>query len=179
MFPLVLHLAAGRISIAVTCRVLGSSKQAFSEWRASPVLQRDWDNAHLMNAAIDLRRGDPAFEYRFISEEIEAEAGLRVLEGHTWQLSSEQRLWSLHWKKRGLNRKAGPPVHDDLVLCDFTATELNWLWLTDISEHWTDEGKLCLCAVRGVCSYRIVGYTIDSRMTAELAVAAPSERGRP
>ena len=89
-----------------------------------------------------------------------------------WRLCSEQRLWSLHSKKRGVNRKAGPPVHDDLVLRDFTATELNQLWLTDITEHWTDEGKLYLCAIKDVYSNRIVGYSIDSRMTADLAVAA-------
>jgi transposase InsO family protein len=37
--------------------------------------------------------------------------------------------------KRGLNRKAGPPVHDDLVGRDFTAAAPNELWLTDITEH--------------------------------------------
>ena len=32
MFPLVLDLAAGGIPVAVTCRVLGFSKQAFYQW---------------------------------------------------------------------------------------------------------------------------------------------------
>ncbi|WP_429462712.1 IS3 family transposase [Microbacterium sp. ZKA21] len=172
MFPLVLDLAADRIPIAVTCRVLGFSKQAFFQWRANPVSQRDWDNAHLTNAAVDLHRDDPAFGYRFISDEIEAEAGLAASERRVWRLCSEQRLWSVFSKKRGLNRKAGPPVHDDLVLRDFTATRPDQLWLTDITEHWTDEGKLYLCAIKDVHSNRIVGYSIDSRMTAELAVAA-------
>jgi len=49
---------------------------------------------------------------------------------------------------------------------------VNELWLTDITEHWTDEGKLYLCAIKDLWSNRIVGYSIDSRMTAELAVAA-------
>ena len=48
----------------------------------------------------------------------------------------------MHARKRGLNRKPGPPVHDDLVLRDFTAPEPNVLWLTDITEHPTSEGKL-------------------------------------
>jgi transposase InsO family protein len=38
-------------------------------------------------------------------------------------------------KKRGLNRKAGPPVHDDLVDRQFTATAPNVVWLTDIERH--------------------------------------------
>jgi hypothetical protein len=36
-FPLVLDLAADGIPVAVTCRVLGFSKQAFYQWKASPI----------------------------------------------------------------------------------------------------------------------------------------------
>jgi transposase InsO family protein len=78
----------------------------------------------------------------------------------------------VHARKRGLHRKPGPPVPDDLVLRDFTAPEPNVLWLTDITEHPTAENKLYLCAVKDACSKRIVGYSIDSRMTAALAVNA-------
>ena len=56
----------------------------------------------------------------------------------------------------------------------FTADAPNQLWLTDITEHWTGEGKLYLCAVKDVYSNRIVGYSIDSRMKSRLAVAALS-----
>jgi hypothetical protein len=66
MFPLVLDLAADSIPVAVTCRVLGFSKQAFYQWRADPVSQRDWDDAQLINAAVDIHHDDPEFGYRFI-----------------------------------------------------------------------------------------------------------------
>ena len=46
------------------------------------------------------------------------------------------------------------------------------MWLTDITEHWTDEGKLYLCAIKDACSGRIVGCSIDSRMKSRLAVTA-------
>jgi transposase InsO family protein len=59
-----------------------------------------------------------------------------------------QRLWSVHSRKRGLNRRPGPPVHDDLVERRFAAERPDPLWLTDITEHLTGEGKLYLCAVR-------------------------------
>ena len=73
---------------------------------------------------------------------------------------------------RGKNAKAGPPVHDDLVRRDFTAAGPNRLWLTDITEHATGEGKLYLCAVKDVYSGRIVGYSIDARMKSRLAARA-------
>ena len=55
---------------------------------------------------------------------------------------------------------------------DFTAETLNEMWLTDITEHPTSEGKLYLCAVKDVCSGRIVGYSMDARMTSALCMSA-------
>lgn len=40
-------------------------------------------------------------------------------------------------RKKGRFRKAGPPVRDDLVRRDFTASAPNVKWLTDITEHPT------------------------------------------
>jgi putative transposase len=171
MYPLVQDLAADKIPVAVTCRVLGFSKQAFYKWQAAPVSRRDWDDAHLINAAIDVHHDDPEFGYRFIADEL-AEKGIRASRNRVNRLCSSARLWSVHSRKRGLNRKPGPPVHDDLVERDFTAERPNELWLTDITEHPTAEGKLYLCAVKDACSRRIVGYSIGARMTADLAVNA-------
>jgi putative transposase len=171
MYPLVQDLADDKIPVAVTCRVLGFSKQAFYKWCANPISQRDWDDAHLINAAIDIHHDDPEFGYRFIADEL-ADQGVRASRNRVNRLCTAQRLWSVHSRKRGLNRKPGPPVHDDLVLRDFTAKAANQLWLTDITEHPTAEGKLYLCAIKDACSNRIVGYSIGARMTSDLAVNA-------
>ena len=171
MFPLVRDLAADKIPVAVTCRVLGFSKQAFYKWQADPVCQRDWDDAHLINAAIEIHHDDPEFGYRFIADEL-ARAGVVASRNRVNRLCTMARLWSVHSRKRGRFRKPGPPVHDDLVKREFTAEAPNKLWLTDITEHPTSEGKLYLCAVKDACSNRIVGYSSDARMTASLAVNA-------
>jgi len=171
IYPLVRELAADHIPVAVTCRVLGFSKQAFYAWNANPIPQRDWDDAHLINAAIDIHHDDPAFGYRFIADELR-ERGIAAGENRVARLCSQQRLWSIFARKRGLNRKVGPPVHDDLVDRRFTAPAANAVWLTDITEHPTTEGKLYLCAIKDVHSSRIVGYSMDARMTASLAVTA-------
>jgi transposase InsO family protein len=63
-------------------------------------------------------------------------------------------------------------VHDDLVQRNFTAERPDAVWLTDITEHPTLEGKLYCCAIKDVFSNRIVGYSISDRMTAQLAVTA-------
>ena len=171
MFPLVRDLAAAGIPVTVTCRALGFSKQAFYAWKRNPVPRRDWDEAHLINAAIDIHHDDPGFGYRFIADELAAR-GLAASQNRVARLCSQQRIWSVFAKKRGLGRKAGPPVHDDLVNRQFAAARPDELWLTDITEHPTAEGKLYLCAVKDACSGRIVGYSMDSRMKSALATAA-------
>ena len=101
------------------------------------------------------------------------QAGISAFSRHkVARLCCQQRIWSVFSKKRGLNGKAGPPVHDDLVRRQFTADGPDQLWLTDITEHATTAGKLYLCALKDVYSNRIVGYSMDSRMTASLAVWA-------
>ncbi len=173
MYPLVIELAADKIPVVVTCRVLGFSKQAFYKWRANPaaVTDREWADAHLINAALDIHHDDPEFGYRFIADELR-QAGIVAGENRVSRLCTQQRIWSVHSRKRGLQRRPGPPVHDDLVERDFNASGLNQLWFTDISEHPTGEGKLYICAVKDACSTRIVGYSIAERMTSALAVGA-------
>lgn len=120
MFPLVLDLAADNIPVAVTCRVLGFSKQAFYQWRKAPVSARDWNDAHLINAAIDIHHDDPEFGYRFITDEL-AGQGVIASRNRVNRLCTQQRLFSVHSRKRGLTRQPGPPVHDDLVGREFSA----------------------------------------------------------
>ncbi|GAA0187848.1 hypothetical protein GCM10009526_00760 [Glutamicibacter creatinolyticus] len=55
---------------------------------------------------------------------------------------------------------------------NFTSEQPNQLWLTDITKHHAGEGRLYLCAINDVFSNRIVDYSMDSRMKAQLAVDA-------
>lgn len=63
-------------------------------------------------------------------------------------------------------------MHDGRVQRTFVASRPDQLWLTDIIEHWTGEGRLYCCAIKDVFSNRIVGNSVAERMTADLAVAA-------
>jgi transposase InsO family protein len=90
-----------------------------------------------------------------------------------WRLCNEHRIWSTTTKKGRIGKgRPGPAVHDDLVQRNFTADHLDQIWLTDITEHRTAEGKIYCCAIKDVFSNRIVGYSIGNRMTAQLATGA-------
>jgi putative transposase len=165
------ELAAGGTPVTVTCRVLKLSRQPYYRWLDKPVADAALEEAYRANALFDAHREDPEFGYRFLADEARA-GGAGMADRTAWRICRDNRWWSVFGKKRGSVKKAGPPVHDDLVRRDFTASAPNRLWLTDITEHATGEGKLYLCAVKDVFSKRIVGYSIDSRMKSRLAVAA-------
>lgn len=141
MFPLVRGLAEDGIPVTVPCRVLGFSMQGFHTWKESPITQRDWDNAHLINAAYDIHADDPAFGYRFIADELPCR-GIIAGGNRVARLCSQQHIWSVFAKKKGLNRKSEPPVHDDLASRWFTAQSPEQLWLKDITEHRAEIVKL-------------------------------------
>lgn len=166
------ELAADKIPVAVACRVLTLSRQHYYRWLRQPVTSAEITVAYRANALFDAHRDDPEFGYRLLVGE--AEAAGEGMSGRTaWRIYRDNAWWSVFGKKRPKNaKKPGPPVHDDLVRRDFTARAPNRLWLTDITEHATGQGKLYLCAVKDAFFGRIVGYSIDHRMKARLAVNA-------
>ncbi len=172
IYPLVRDLADDGVPVTVTCRVLGLARQPYYRWLAAPITDAELDEAHVANAVFDAHRDDPEFGYRFLADEVR-HAGHRVCDRTVWRICRDNGWWSSFGKPR---RRKGPPpgtpAHDDLVRRDFTAPGPNQLWLTDITEHPTGEGKLYLCAIKDVWSNRIVGWSIDSRMKARLVVAA-------
>lgn len=173
------ELAADGIPVAVTCRVLQLARQPYYRCLANPITDVEVIEAYRTNGLVDAHRDDPEFGYRFLVDEARA-AGQPMADGRwpmadrtAWRICSTNGLWSAFGKKRGRNgKKPGPPVHDDLVGRDLTADAPNQLWLADITEHRTDEGKLYCCAIKDVFSNRIVGYSIADRMKSQLAVTS-------
>jgi len=162
-YPLVLDLAVDGIPVTVTCRVLKIARQPYYRWLAHPVTDSELVEAHRANALFDAHHDDPEFGYRFLADEAR-EAGQMMAERTAWKICAANRWWSAFGKKRGRNgKKPGPPVHDDLCAVvdekgrtrhEFNAEAANQLWIGDITEHWTGEGKLYLCAFKDVFSNR-------------------------
>ncbi|WGP04656.1 IS3 family transposase [Bacillus subtilis] len=181
MYPLVTELAESGIPVTVTCRVLKLSRQPYYRWLKHPVTDAELVEAYRANALFDAHRDDPEFGHRLLADEAR-DAGQPMADRTAWRIASANGWWSAFGKKKGRNgKKPGPAVHDDhCVVTDehgrprhvFTADGPNQLWLTDITEHKTAEGKLYLCAVKDVFGNKIVGYSIGSRMKSSLAVRA-------
>ncbi|MEO3930682.1 hypothetical protein ABGB07_43565 [Micromonosporaceae bacterium B7E4] len=144
------------------------ARQPYYRWLAHPVTNAELAEAYRTDALFDAHRDDPEFGYRFLADEART-AGRPMTERTAWKICSGMGWFSAFSRKRrrGKEGRPGPPVHDDLVKRDFTADGPNQLWLADITEYRTAEGKLYLCAIKDVWSNRIVGYSIDSAVHTE------------
>jgi len=74
--------------------------------------------------------------------------------------------------KRASRRAPASVTTSDLVNRDFRRDGPNQLWVTDITEHPTREGKVYCCVVIDAWSRRVVGWSIDTRQRADLATTA-------
>ena len=157
----------------MSCRVLGLCPQQYYRWLQAPFTEAELDEAWLANAIFDAHADDPEFGYRFLADEVRHQ-GWDVSDRIVWRICSENGWWASFAKPRR-NRKATAPAaaaHDDLAQRDFTADNPNQVWVTDITEHRTSEGKLYSCAIKDLWSNRIVAWAISSRMKARIVIAA-------
>lgn len=175
------ELAEDGIPVTVTCGVLKLARQPYYRWLHNPVTNAELIEAYRANALFDAHDADPEYGHRLLADEARGD-GQAMCDRTAWKIASQNEWWSVFGKKRAKNgKRPGPAVHDDL--CTYTdqhgrlrhrfiADGPNRLWLTDITEHWTGEGKLYMCAIKDVYGNKIVGYAMDSTMTSALAVRA-------
>jgi len=70
--------------------------------------------------------------------------------------------------KATTNSKHNHPVAPNILDRQFTQTKPNHAWVGDITYVWTAEGWLYLATVIDLFSRRVVGWSMSSRMTADL-----------
>lgn len=87
------------------------------------------------------------------------------------RLMRQDGLQGIH-RRKGRKNLVNAATEEDLVHRQFTVTGLDRLWLTDITEHPTAEGKLYCAAVMDACTRRIIGWSIDTSQKTELVVDA-------
>ena len=105
-------------------------------------------------------------------------AVLQIRRGQTldsWVLLMAQAgIVGIHRRKfRGCTRRdpdATPA--EDLVQRNFNPTEPDRLWVMDVTEHPTGEGKVYLAVVLDAWSRRVVGWSIADHIRSELVVDA-------
>jgi putative transposase len=163
------------LPVAACCRVMGVSTSGFYRWRAKPVSERDWADAVLTDKIVDIHR---ASRRSYGSPRVHAE--LRLGEGIACSRKRVERLMRhagvsgiYRRKSRGCTRRDRDAVPSaDLVKRRFDVDGPDRLWVMDVTEHPTDDGKVYLGVVLDAWSRRIVGWSIADHIRAELVVDA-------
>lgn len=171
-FRLVQELAADGVRVAVACRMLKTSASGYYEWRGRPPSQRAVVDDALTAQIREIHamsRG--TYGVPRVHAELRLGCGVRCGRNRVARLMRASGLQGIYVRRKR-RRCAAPPVHDDLVQRRFVADAPDRLWLTDITEHPTREGKVYLAAVLDVYARRIVGWSIADHLRQELVVDA-------
>jgi putative transposase len=165
-------MASSGLPAQLATRVLRVSESGYYEWRGRPPSARALRHAWLteqIQAIHVMSRG--VYGARRVHAELTL--GLGITAGR----AAVERLMRLAGIK-GLpgNRRRRPqhqtPTAADLVDRQFTRPQPDQLWVTDITEHPTREGKVYCAVVLDAFSRRVVGWSIDSSQTAGLVTSA-------
>ncbi len=171
-YRLVRELAADGVVAAVACRVLAVSTAGYYEWRERAPSARAVADQALSEQIVELHamsRG--SYGAPRVHAELRLGRGVRCGRKRVARLMRSAGLHGIY-RRRGRHARPAPAVHDDLVRRRFVADALDRLWLTDITEHPTREGKVYCAAVLDVYSRRIVGWSIADHLRTELVVDA-------
>lgn len=109
-----------------------------------------------------------------VHAELRLGLGMEVNHKRVRRLMREAGLQGLYRRRRrGTTiRNPADDLADDLVNRQFAVDGPDWLWLTDITEHPTGEGRLYCAAVMDAYSRSIIGWSIAEHMRTELVINA-------
>jgi putative transposase len=159
----------------VACRVLNVSRSGYYDWLGRPDSLRAQENELLLKQIRDIHK-ESRFTYGSprVHAELTLGLGLPVNLKRVARLMREAGIQGLYRRRRRGCTVRDPDAQacPDLVNRDFTADEPNRLWITDITEHPTGEGKVYCAAVMDVYSRLIVGWSIAEHMRTELVTDA-------
>ncbi len=171
-FEAIAKMAEEAHPIEVACRVLEVSDSGFYAWRSRSPSPRTIRHAWLTDVITQVHlESHGTYGARRVHAELTMGRGVGV--GHN-AVAMLMRRAGLHGLPGSRRRRMihQTPTATDLVERSFTRAEPNQLWVTDITEHPTREGKVYAAVVLDVFSRRIVGWSIDASATAALVTNA-------
>ena len=156
----------------VACRVLGVAESGYYERRSRPPSERAVRHAWLTDLITQIHLASHGrYGARRVHAELTMARGIAVGHQQVELLMRRAGLQGLAGRRKW-KRIIPDQIATDLVERNFTRAEPNQLWVTDITEHRTREGKVYCCVVLDTFSRRVVGWSIDSSPTAALATNA-------
>jgi putative transposase len=165
-------MTAEGLPARLACRVLGVSESGFHAWRSRAPSPRAVRHAWLTDLIVEVHaesRG--VYGARRVHAELTLGRGVSVGHNAVEMLMRRAGLQGLTGRPR-FRKVANLATAADRVERSFGRSQANDLWVTDITEHPTREGKVYCAVVLDAWSRRVVGWSIDSSPNAALVTNA-------
>lgn len=166
-------MPAEKLPIQSACRILDVSESGFYAWRRRPPSERAIRHAWLTDLVTEIhgasRQTCGAIR---VHAELTLGRGVDVGRNQVALVMRRAGLRGVMGRRKRLRIERPDAVALDLVDRSFARSQRDQLWVTDITEHPTREGRLYCCVVLDVFSRRVVGWSIDSSPTAGLVTNA-------
>ena len=156
------------------CRILSVSRSGFYRWKKRPISKRDLSNDKLLfyirqlHAESSKTYGSPR-----MTDALRAK-GIKCNHKRVERLMREQAIYAKTKRKFKVttHSKHNRPLAKNLIKMDFTTSEPNKVWTSDITYIWTREGWLYLAVFMDLYSRSIVGWSMNNRLTDDLVINA-------
>jgi transposase InsO family protein len=165
-------MAAEDLSVKLACRVLSVSESGYYAQHDRPPSARALRHAYLTELIGRIHldsRG--TYGARRVHAELTLGQGLEVGRCAVELLMARAGIAGLSGRPR-FRRIPHVATASDLVERQFAREEPDRLWVTDITEHPTREGKIYCAVVLDAFSRRVVGWSIDASATSALVTNA-------
>lgn len=162
-------------SIDPMCRVLGVSRNGYYSFQKRQATRSD-DLLHwrMVEKVKEIARAtDYTYGSRRMKKALNA-AGYPVNRHQARKLMKEAGVQVRHRRKYKVttNSNHQQPVFDNLLSREFDVPQIGQVYVSDITYIWTQEGWLYLAVVIDLCSRKVVGWSMSTRMKAQLVCDA-------
>lgn len=164
----------GAHSVGKMAKVLEVSRSGYHAWLGRAVSQRQGAEAELTEQIQEIQR---QAKRRYGSPRVTAalrRAGRRVGHNRVARIMKKNGLQARAKRRFRVTTKASGslPVADNVLGRQFGVAAVNRVWVSDITYLATTEGWLYLAVVMDLCSRRVVGWSMSSRLSTELVLRA-------
>jgi transposase InsO family protein len=172
-YPVIADLAGQGFSAKQCCRILGVAASGFFMWRRRAPSPRQIRLAWLTDLVRAIHADSRGtYGWRRVNAELIYGHGVIVNRKTVRKIMRLHGLYGLPGSRKLFHSKANKATAADLVERRFDRPGPDQLWVTDITEHPTREGKVYCCVVLDVFSRRVVGWAIDSHQATPLVTNA-------
>jgi len=164
----------GQYAVTSLCRSLELNRSGYYAWRDRPASRRSHENRRLVSEMrlihreYDRRYGSPR-----MAEELRSR-GLSCGENRVARLMREAGIRAKAPRRFRVttNSTHRLPVAPNVLDREFSVSQPNRVWASDITYIWTSEGWLYLAVILDLNSRQVVGWSTGSRIDTDLTLLA-------